>query len=239
MYKKDEMNLWIRTPLESNKFFIVSWRMAGSEFCKELIRENYPQTQNINHWGKSHTTLDSKYVSDLLNVGTKVFVAITDPREVAMNLFYFDNGLHLHDSDYKNATCKVDKQLGIEPNFIDLLNDVTDKQIELINTYKEQFGDNCIIVRYEDALYYQNKFHNIVSKFLKTTPIGIDEVTKYKWSIYKNVGDFNQFFDENDLHKHYNQYKSFYEKWEYPKEGLQLLKYDWHGKTWVIGEDEL
>ena len=155
-----------------------------------------------------------------------------------MNLFYFDNGFS-HDSDYKNATCKADKQLGIQPNFIDLLNDVNDKEIELVDTYKEQFGDNCIIVRYEDALYYQNKFHNKVSKFLKTTPLGVDGATKYKWSIYKNVGDFNQFFDENDLLKHYNQYKSFYEKWKYPKEGLQLLKYDWHGETWVIGEDEL
>ena len=61
MYKKDEMNLWIRTPLNLTNF-IVGWRMAGSEFCKELIRENYPQTQNINHWGKSHFTLDSKCV---------------------------------------------------------------------------------------------------------------------------------------------------------------------------------
>ena len=239
MYKKDEMNLWIRTPIESNKFFIVSWRMAGSEFCKELIRENYPQTQNINHGGKSHTTLDSKCVDDLLNVGTKVFVAITDPREVAMNLLYFDNGLHLHDSDYKNATCKVDKQLGIQPNFIELLNDVADKQIELIDTYKKQFGDNCIVLRYEDALHYQDKFHNKVSKFLGTIPKGVDGVTKYKWSIYKNVGNFHQFFDRKNLLEHYNQYKSFYEKWDYGFGGLQELKYRWHGETWMINKDGL
>ena len=36
-YKKDA---WLGHPIESNKFLLVSWRMSGSEFCKELIREN-------------------------------------------------------------------------------------------------------------------------------------------------------------------------------------------------------
>ena len=54
-YKKDA---WLGQPIESNKFLLVSWRMSGSEFCKELIRENYPETTPLNNWAKSHIILD-------------------------------------------------------------------------------------------------------------------------------------------------------------------------------------
>ena len=226
-----EMHAWLREPISLNKFLLVSWRMSGSEFCKEVIRENYPETIPLNYWAKSHINLDDELSKSLLDIAnTKVFVIITDPREVAIHLSHFDGGQHLHEFDY---------HLNHPPNTVEFLNKVADKQIELIDTYKKQFGDNCIVLRYEDALHYQDKFHNKVSKFLGTIPKGVDGVTKYKWSIYKNVGNFHQFFDRKNLFEHYNQYKSFYEKWDYDYDGLQELKYKWHGETWVIDEDEL
>ena len=146
-----------------------------------------------------------------------MFVVITDPREVAMNLFHFDNGLHLHDIDYKSDITKT----------ASFLNEIADKQIELINYYKNTFGDNCIVLRYEDAFYFQEKFLNQTSKFLDLKSLNVDDVRKYKRSIYKNVGDFNQFFDKEELTKHYKKYKSFYEEWEYPEGGTQAQKYHW------------
>jgi hypothetical protein len=154
------------------------------------------------------------------NANTKVFVAITDPREVAMNLVYFDNGLHLHSSDYQS-----DNYIVNSTNTTQFFKEVADKQINLIHHYKKVFGDNCAIIRYEDALWYQDNFHDKVSKLIGEEPLRIDGGEKYRWSIYKNVGDFNQFFDKDVLDKHYDEYKWFYEQWGYPKEGLQLKKY--------------
>jgi hypothetical protein len=211
-------NAWVGLPIETNKFLLVSWRMSGSEFCKELIRENYPETSDINDWAKSHIIMGNAVTSGL--VDTKVFVIITDPREVAMNLLHFDGGFHLHNHDYPDGI--------LNTNSVSFLNNVADKQIELINHYKKEFGDNCIVLRYEDAFHHQSKFHDIVSNFLGLEPLRIDDVRKYKWSIYKNVGDFNRFFDKQVLDTHYNEYVGFYNKWEYPVDGLQTLKYDWH-----------
>ena len=225
-YNETSENYWtyrtdvgIREPIESNKFLLVSWRMAGSEFCKELIRENYPETTIEKYWAKSHIPLHNKLSVDLTKkADTKVFVIISDPREAAMNIVHFDNGLHLHDCDYKTK----------DSNSTEFLNEVADKQIELINYYTKTFGDNCVVLRYEDAFYNQKRFLNNVSNFLKLEPLGIDDVRKYKWSIHKNVGNFHHFFDKDILDKHHKEYESFYTKWRYPKAGLQHLKYRWH-----------
>jgi len=221
-WSNNTMDAWIGQPIESNKFLLVSWRMSGSEFCKELIRENYPETTPVNYWAKSHIILDDKVTRNLIDIAdTKVFVVITDPREVAMNLVYFDNGRHGLESDYEIGTLT-------NHDSVQFLNEVADKQIDLINHYNKVFGDNCIVLRYEDAFHYQDKFLDRVSNFLGSEPLKIDDVRKYKWSIYKNVGDFNNFFDEDVLIEHYNEYRWFYEKWGYPNQGLQLLKYNWH-----------
>ena len=217
-------NAWVSLPIETNKFLLVSWRMSGSEFCKELIRENYPETSNINHWAKSHIIIGNTVTRDLIEYAdTKVFVIITDPREVAMNLVHFDGGIHLQNHDYPSGI--------IHNNSVNFLNEIADKQIDLINHYKETFGDNCIVLRYEDAFHYQRKFLGNVTKFLGLDPLWIDDVRKYKRSIYKNVGEFYRFFDKEVLDTHYNEYREFYEKWEYPIDGLQILKYNWHAKN--------
>lgn len=218
-YQKSQA--WIGEPIESNKFLLVSWRMTGSEFCKELIRENYPETANINHWAKSHIIIGKKVTQQLIeNADTKVFVIISDPRDAASNLIKYDNGLHLHNHDYPSGVYNL--------NSTQFLNEVADKQIELINHYTKTFGDNCIVLRYEDAFQNQDKFHNQVSKFIGYEPLGIDDVRKYKWSIYKNVGMFRYHFDDDVLLQHYNEYKWFYDKWQYPIDGMYDLKYGWH-----------
>ena len=217
-YWENDIYAWIRKPIVNNKYLLVSWRMSGSEFCKETIRENFPETTSLDYWAKSHVVLDGVVEDSLLTLAdTKVFMIITDPREVAMNLFHFDNGIHLHDNDYESGRHKG----------VSFLNEVADKQIELITYFKKTFGDRCVVLKYEDAFYYQDKFLDKVSNFLDSEPLGIDDVRKYKRSIYKNVGDFNQFFSEEDLTNHYNEYKAFYDEWEYPEKGDILHKYSW------------
>ena len=214
------MESWIRKPFKYNKFLLISWRMSGSEFCKELIRENYPEISTLNYWGKSHSTLDQEIVEELKKSNTKVFMVITDPREVATNLTNFDNQFHLHEHDYTEHTFQ-------NTHSSDFLNETADKQIELINFYQKNFGDNCIVLRYEDAVFNANKFLSQTSKFLNLKPLNIDGAQKYKWSMYKNVGWFGRFFSKEELLKHYNERLSFYKQWRYPEEGLQEKRYNW------------
>ena len=212
---------WLNYPLKDNSYYLVSWRMSGSEFCKEFIRENYPETVDMNLWAKSHAELEDNIAQDLLKeANTKVFLIISDPREVAANIINFDAGNHLHQTDYSNYVYQ-------NLNSALFLAEVTNKQIQLIDTYKRQFKDNCIVLRYEDALFYQDKFLNQVSKFLNLEPLNIDDVRKYKWSIYKNVGDFSRFFYPDVLEEHYNEFEWFYDEWDYPKSGLQYNRYNW------------
>ena len=183
-------NAWIHEPIESNKFLIVSWRMSGSEFCKELIRENYPSTNPQNYWSKSHIILEDEITRILIdNANTKVFVAITDPREVAMNLVYFDNGLHLHSSDYQSDNYVVNST-----NTTQFFKEVADKQINLIHHYKKAFGDNCEIIRYEDALWYQDNFHDKVSKNIQHI-INASDVTQLEGLLNSCDFDINSVLD--------------------------------------------
>ena len=221
------MESWIRKPFKYNKFLLVSWRMSGSEFCKELIRENYPEISKLNYWGKSHAILDLEIVKKLQEANTKVFVSITDPREIATNVVNFDNGFHFHEYDYsKNSFENI-----LSSHF---LNETADKQIELIDFYQKHFGNNCIVLRYEDAVFNVDKFLKQTSKFLDLKPLNVDGSQKYKWSMYKSVGWFGRFFPEEELLKHYNERLSFYKQWEYPEEGLQGERYNWPKENDII-----
>jgi len=212
------IDAWVKTPLNLNKYLLVSWRMSGSEFCKEVLRENFSELSSLQFWAKSHILLNDKFCHDLNNiVNTKVFVIITDPREVACNLVFFDNGFHFQSSEYKSTNKLSSSFLG----------DVTDKQIELIKHYKNIFKDNCIVLRYEDAVFNQQDFLNSSSTFLNQQPLFVDNVKKYKWSAYKNVGGFHHFYDQKAIDSHYENYQDFFKEYNYPKEGLQYLKYTW------------
>lgn len=217
-------DIWLRKPIEANEYLLAGWRMVGSEMCKELIRENFPETANLDVWSKSHVPLEDTVLKTFINTDkTKVFLVISDPREVAVNLQHFDNALHLYSVDY-------DEDITGDLRTVLFLNSIADKQIELINAYKKQFGNNCIILKSEDALYNQDVFLNKVGKFLNLEPLGIDDSRKYKWSIHKNIGNFHMFFKEEVLREHYEQRKAFYDEWGYDYGGYQWLKYHWHGK---------
>jgi len=218
---RNDANTWLRKPNENNEYLLVGWRMVGSELSKELIRENFPETVDLTKWSKSHIPLKDDVFNEFIDVNkTKVFLIISDPREVAINIENFENGLHMYSKDY------VSNPDGI--GAVEFINEIADKQIELIESYKKQFGENCIVLRYEDVLWNQGKFLSEVSEFLDLEPLGIDDARKYKWSIHKNVGNFHRFFSEEVLRAHYEQYKPFYDEWKYDYGGFQWLKYHWH-----------
>ena len=207
--------------MKNNEYLLVGWRMVGSELSKELIRENFPETVDLTKWSKSHVPLEDKVIDEFIDVNkTKVFLVISDPREVAINILNFDNGLHMYSKDYINNPDDI--------RAVEFMNEIADKQIQLIESYTKQFGDNCIVLRYEDVLWNQGKFLGEVSEFLELEPLGIDDSRKYKWSIHKNVGNFHTFFSEEVLRAHYEQYKPFYDTWKYDYGGFQWLKYHWH-----------
>lgn len=214
---KEGSTLWLRRPKEANKYILAGWRMVGAETCKELIRENFPETVNLNHWSKTHAKIETETLNEFIDTDqTKVFLIISDPREVALNVRYFDNGLHIEQEDYDDIA------------EVAFLNSIVDKQIELIKSYKSQFGNNCIVLKSEDAIYNQDKFLGSVSKFLDLEPLGVDDSRKYKWSIHKNIGNFHRFFKESVLREHFTKCKSFYDEWGYDYGGYAYLKYDWH-----------
>ena len=221
----DGWNVYLRKDLPLNKYLLVSWRMSGSEFSKELIRENFPELALNENWAKTHIVLDADIVNTLKKEAkTKVFVIITDPREVAMNIGFYENGLHLSEFDYKLDTSK-------NLNTSEFLNQVAQKQIDLIRFYKKEFKDDCIVLRYEDAVFNQSEFLKQVSDFTGLTPLYVDDARKYKWSIHKNVGDFHNFFTHGPLTRHYLGYKKFYKEYNYPEESIQHLRYKWHGTS--------
>jgi len=220
----DHFNAYFRRPASDNKLLLVSWRMSGSEFSKELIRENFPELAPNKLWCKSHVILNDELVEELKKeANTKVFVIITDPREIAMNVAFYENGMHLSPFDYTLNSRK-------DTNNSEFLNQVAQKQIELIRYYEEKFVDDCTVLRYEDAVFNQKAFLDKVSNFTGYTPLGVDDARKYKRAIHKNVGDFHNFFSHGALTRHYLGFKKFYKKYKYPSESLQALKYDWHGE---------
>lgn len=218
---------WLRLPKRNNKYLIASWRMTHSEYCKALIRENFPETVPKHHWAKTHIPLDDDILYNFIEPGfTKVFVIISDPREVAMNLIHFDNGIHLHQGDYKT-------DVSISASTAKFLNEIVKKQKELIEYFTDNFGEDCIVLKYEDAFHHRLNFLDQVSNFLNLKPLDVDDVEKYRNSMYKNVGNFRQFFDEKVLEAHYDACKGFYDDWGIPEDGWENYKYGWHGHNCV------
>ena len=211
---------WIHKPIEDNKYLLVSWRMSGSEFCREAIFENFESIQTGPYWSKSHSILDKKITKTLKKAGTKVVVVVTDPREVAMNILHFDNGNHHYPFDYPTLDHG-------NPNLRELLDLTVEKEAELINFYRKEFKENCLIVRYEDAVFYPEYFQDRVADFINEEPLRIDGVEKYKKSMYKNCGYFHRFFPLDDIKGNYHTYREFYDEWYYPLYGLTGLKYAW------------
>lgn len=211
---------WISKPVKDNKYLLVSWRMSGSEFCRAAIYENFEKIDRGPNWSKSHSILDKKTTNILKKAGTKVVVVITDPREVATNILHFDNGNHHYPFDFPTLDYN-------NPDLRKFLDLNVEKQIELIDFYRKEFKENCLVVRYEDALYYPEYFQDRVAEFVNEEPLRVDGVEKYKKSMYKNCGYFHRFFPLDDIKGNYEAYRHFYDEWYYPLYGLTGLKYLW------------
>ena len=59
-----DCELW--DPIEDNKFLLVSWRLGGSLFVRELLRENWPELTDASMWGKTHVIFEDG-LEDLYN----------------------------------------------------------------------------------------------------------------------------------------------------------------------------
>jgi hypothetical protein len=200
-----EQDFWLFKPIEKTEFLLVSWRMSGSEFIRELIRENFPSTNNIRKWGKSHTILPNNYKRIFKKTQTKIIFTIADPRDVAAHIKTYENGIHFHTGD--NFTDIENETLFLYENLKKIAN--------LLSYYYNTFKDNIIILKYEDAINDRNKFLRRVSNFLKEKPLNVDNKQKYDSPIHKPIGIYHKHFKVNSINFHTKQNEIFYKKWKY------------------------
>lgn len=222
-----DRNLWLKHPIQNLKYLLVSWRLSGSEFARQLIRENFPETINIDLWGKSHMQIPPQMTSILKKTKIKIFFIIADPRDVATHITFHDNGIHKYGDDY--STYAYNNPLSIQ-----FLNETADNVIKLYNFFNKNFKDNMIVLKYEDAVYHQEQFLNQVSNFINLKPLNIDDNNKYKCDVFKQIGVFELYYNENIFKKHYDNYSFFYKKWGYIVDGCQLRKNILKNKTLYI-----
>lgn len=196
--------MYLFTPIENTQFLLTSWRMSGSEFIREVIRENFKSTYDIKKWGKSHAPLPSKYHGIFRRNNLKIIFAIADPRDVAAHIKFHENGAHLHRGDFTNPD---DEILLLEENIMKINN--------LLNFYSKMFARNMIVLRYEDAVNNRNLFLNQVSKFINDRPSKKDSQDKYNSPIYKPIGVYREHFSDNAINYHTQSHINFYRNWGY------------------------
>ena len=202
------MALDVQEPIENNKIALVSWRLCGSEFVKECIKENFPEYCKDSIWCKAHGILPEDVKKEFLLNNTKIVVVMMDPRDAAANIQYYNNGQFYNKEEYNI----LDDEESEDKKFLDA---VAEKQIDLLNYYQQEFGENCIAVRYEDACYHQDKLLSELSNFFHLPSLNIDDTAKYKSCIYKKIGDFGLYYSEDDLDQHLHCYEDFYISFNY------------------------
>lgn len=200
-----ESDFFLFTPIENTKFFLVSWRMSGSEFIRELIRENFPSTHDIRTWGKSHVIPPKKYQNILKTNRPKIIFTIADPRDVAAHIKHFEYGAHYHSRD--GFTNINNDSIFLYENLKKITN--------LMTYYSKTFGGNTIILRYEDAVKHRKKFLNQVSRFLGEKPLNVDDKIKYSSTIHKPIGVYPKYFTPQIIRFHSQKNANFYQKWGY------------------------
>jgi len=199
---------------KNTKFLLVGWRMSGTEFVRETIRENFPSTSNIRDWGKTHTPNIDKYLPTLLEQNTKVFLSIADPRDVAAHILDWRGGQHIHHNEDEWNFDIVD-----DPNHIRFLEANLNKMVELIEYIQKHFDPkNVLILRYEDAVNNRLNFLWKVADFLNENPLNVDNTEKYlpEVSIYKPIGSQHR-FRQDFLDIHTEKYYHLYKTWGYKK----------------------
>lgn len=202
-YDNHLMALDVQEPIEKNKIVLASWRLCGSEFVKEVIRENFPEYCKSDIWCKAHGILPDDVKEEFIKNNTKIIFVLMDPRDAAANIEYYNNGQFFNEEEYEME----DESYSREKNLLDA---VAEKQVELLNFYQHEFEENCIVVRYEDAVYDQKTLLSNLSNFFNLQSLKIDDPKKYKTCIYKRIGDFGLYYQESDLIEHIHNYEDFY-----------------------------
>jgi hypothetical protein len=214
------------------KYILVSWLHSGSCFSRELIRENFPECVDINLWGKTHWELSEETINVYRKA--KIFFILSDPRDTATRVGFIENGYaggsFINEfSDY--AFSNRNSYEYLNENFIKISN--------LLDFYQHTFGDQCIVLKYEDAYFNPEYFLNKVGEFLKLKALYIDDIRKYKHSIHKEIGIFNDYYNEYIINQHYNLNHYFYNRWEYPLDGYKQRFYIEDGGLEILNYFEL
>ena len=71
------------------KHIIISWKHQGSVFCKDSIRENFPELVSFFYFYKTHETYEQTSKKLDLSTIDKIFFVISDPRNSAINLNFY------------------------------------------------------------------------------------------------------------------------------------------------------
>lgn len=197
--------------VEKTDFFLAGWRLSGTEFIRESIRENFPSTSEITKWGKSHCVLPEKYYEPLLKRQTKVIFCLADPRDVATHILTWRQGQHIHTQD------EWEFHSHDPSNNVRFLNDNLRKITEMLEFFSGTFGENMLTLRYEDAVNDRPHFLRQVSDFLGEDPLNVDNEEKYlpEVSIYKPIGIYSSKFSPKDVDEHLRENIGFYRKWKY------------------------
>lgn len=201
----------VQAPI-SSKIILASWIMSGSNFTKNLVRENFPEYADPYIWAKTHTMLHTRSLQKLRNC--KVLFVIADPRDAAAHIAFRDGGRYLSRLDFSSNSLRT-------LNSVSFLNENIRKVNEMISFYKSVYDNDCIFVKYEDAYLNTEKFLLQMKNFFKLNSLDIDDIAKYKHSIHRDIGIFDFYFDSKVLNDHYKINKAFYDKWEYPKAGYK------------------
>lgn len=191
------------------KYLLVAGQYSGSNISHHLIRHNFPECVDNNLWYKTHFNIeDDRYKEVANNPNLKIIFILSDPRDTATRLAYLENGWCYPvdcEEDYKYT--------------VSYLDDVYYYITNLLRYYIKNFNDQLIVLKYEDAVYNTKNFLDRVGAFLNLKPLYIDDVKKYKHSIYKEVGSFRFYYPNAIIEEHYNRFIQFYERFNYQIHG--------------------
>lgn len=193
-------------PVGDLEYMLVSWRMSGSEMVKFLLTENFMDLRTT-VWGKAHLHLTSKVLANI-SKSVKVFFIVRDPRDVASDIINVDNGLHFRPHEFRSTQYE---------NNLEYLNHNLEIISNLINWYKENFGDHCLFLRYEDFVNDNSITLSKASEFLNLEPENKDSTEKYNSIFFKKVDTRFDCFDQSIMDAHYAMNEGFYKKWDYKK----------------------
>lgn len=200
------VKLKLINPVGDLEYILASWRMSGSEMVKFLLTENFMDLRTT-VWGKAHLHLTSKVLTNI-SKSVKVFFIVRDPRDVASDIINVDNGLHFRPHEFRSTQYE---------NNLEYLNHNLEIISNLINWYKEKFGDHCLFLKYEDFQKDKNITLNEVSNFLGIEPENEDDPGKYNSVYNKEQNSRLKSFGQKILNEHYDMNLDFYKTWNYKR----------------------